>query len=108
MNVRVTNLAQASAVLAADPEARELWSPPDAASIQGVLWFVALQKALDRDFSSRNAKIVLDCGDRADLAIEALRAGLAAVALAAPDPIVTKVSDIAHQLGSRVYQRPVT
>ncbi len=102
----VTNLAEAKAALGADPEADELWSPPDAASIHGVLWFVALQQALDRDFPGRNARIVLDCGARADLAIEALRAGLAAVAIAAPERITGKVTDIAAQLGRRVYLRP--
>lgn len=106
MTPRVTNLAEAKLILEANPAVRELWSPPDGASIQGILWFVALQKALDRDFAGRNAKIILDCGDRADLAIEALRAGLAGIALTAPDPILAKVADIATQLGGQVYRTP--
>lgn len=105
----VANLADAVAALEAAPDAiaPELWSPPDAASIQGVLWFLTLQQALDRDHPDRRARIVLDCGDRADCAIEALRGGLTAVVLTARDPVLAKVTDIATQLGGRVYRRNV-
>jgi hypothetical protein len=103
----VANLTDAIAALDAAPDVTgpELWSPREAASIQGVLWFLALQQALDRDYPDRPATVVLDCGDRADCAIEALRGGLRAVVVAAPETVAAKVADIAAQLGGRVYRR---
>lgn len=104
MRFVVANLAEAKAALGADA-APELWSPPDAASIQGVLWFVRLQQALDCEHPAAQAALVLDCGDRADLAIEALRGGIGRVALTCPDIVAAKVADIAAELGGEVLRR---
>lgn len=104
----IATLGAAEAALSGTPKDRmaELWSPPNAAGTQGILWFVALQDALRQRFQERPFTVVLDCGDRADLAIEALRAGLPAVALAAHSPVFAKVVDIADQLGGRVMVQP--
>ena len=107
----VASLPEALAAIAAAGAGAtpELWSPPDAAGIHGVLWFVRLQQALDRDHPGTHqdarADIVLDCGDRADLAIEALRGGLRRVALTCPDILAAKVADIAAELGGEVLRR---
>lgn len=104
MPVSVTSLAEAVAALAAGET--DLRSPPDAASIHGVLWYLSLQRALDHDHPAAGARIALDCGDRADLAIEALRGGLSRVVLAGSDDVTAKVADIAAQLGGTVGRRP--
>jgi len=104
MRFIVASLPEAVAALGSGT-APDLWSPPDAASIQGVLWFVRLQQALDHDHAAAKADIVLDCGDRADLAIEALRGGLRRVALTCPDILAAKVADIAAELGGEVLRR---
>jgi hypothetical protein len=101
---RVANLADARLVLqSADGTQPELWSPENAAEIQGVLWFVALQRAVRTEFPERDAVIVLDCGGRGDLAIEALRLGLKAIALDASQSVTAKVADIATACGARLY-----
>lgn len=101
---RVANLSEAAAVLNTNPaKDLELWSPENAAEIQGVLWFVMLQRALRADFPERDPIIVLDCGDRGDLAIEAFRLGLTRVALNASNNVTAKVAEIAAGYGGRVY-----
>ncbi|MBL8707964.1 MAG: hypothetical protein JNL25_02125 [Rhodospirillaceae bacterium] len=107
MALTVTTWDDVTSALAAlpDQDPIELWSPPAAAEVQGVLWFAALQRSLAAQFPTRRATIVLDCGDRADLAIDALRAGLASVALAANEDLGRKVGEIAAQFGGRLYLR---
>ncbi|WP_133615184.1 hypothetical protein [Dongia mobilis] len=104
----IGNLGAAEAALSGTPPDKmvELWSPPNAAGTQGILWFVAMQDALRHRCRDRPFTLVVDCGGRADLAIEALRAGLPAVALAARSPVADKVVDIADQLGGRVVLIP--
>lgn len=101
---RVANLAEASAALqvSAAPTT-ELWSPENGAEIQGVLWFVMLQRAIRDAFPDRHVDIVLDCGKRGDLAIEAMRLGLKAISLNAGAGVTEKVADIAAGLGARLY-----
>lgn len=105
----IAGLDSAEAALAATPDGDrvELWSPPDAAEIHGILWYVALQRVLAERHRGRAILLVLDCGGRGDLAIEALRAGLPAVALVGAEPFIGKVVDIAGQLGGQVFTRPV-
>jgi hypothetical protein len=107
MTLRVANLLEATAVLSANPAPEiELWSPENAAEIQGVLWFVMLRRALQSAFPDRNTKLVLDCGSRGDLAIEAFRQGLQDVALTAPAPVTAKVTEIAKTCGGRLISNP--
>lgn len=101
---RVANLAEATAALQARPSGElVLWSPENAAEIHGVLWFVELQRAVGNEFPDRDIVIVLDCGGRGDLAIEALRLGLKAIALKASDNVTAKVADVATACGARLY-----
>jgi len=101
---RVANLAEAAALLGAYPDkGLELWSPERAAEVQGVLWFVMLQHAVRADFPDRDPVIVLDCGDRGDLAIEAFRLGLRSVALNAPPGVTAKVAEVAAAYGGQLH-----
>ncbi len=49
---------------------------------------------------------ILDCGDAPGLALEALRHGVKALRLTGPDETVTRVADIAGQMGARIETAP--
>ncbi len=100
---RVATLPEASTALSKDLAGDlELWSPENGAEIHGVMWFYTLQHALRMAFPDREPNLVIDCGSRGDLAIEALRVGLRNVALRAPAEVTEKVTDIAAGCGGRV------
>jgi hypothetical protein len=105
---QVATLADAQAALARHPaDDLELWSPENAAETHGVLWFSMLQRALRSAAPDREPRLVLDCGDRADLATEALRLGLKNVAFRGSIDVTAKIADIARACGGRVIsQRP--
>ncbi len=99
----IATLPQALVVLACHPaNDLELWSPANAAQTHGVLWFSMLQRALREIAPERETRLVLDCGDRSDLAVEALRLGLRFVCLRAAPDMIAKVADIATACGGRV------
>lgn len=79
-----------------------LWSPVDAASIHGVLWFAELQRQVTAAFPDRKALIVLDCGDRADLAHAAICEGLRVICFRGAPAMLEKLRSIAEQLGATV------
>jgi hypothetical protein len=79
-----------------------LWSPPDAASMHGVLWFVALQQLCREHFPERAIDIVLDCGDRGDLAHAALREGLRVICFRGRADILAKLQAIAAACGASI------
>jgi hypothetical protein len=107
LSPRIANLADAAALLkASSAQELELWSPVNAAEVQGVLWFVMLQRAIRAEFPEREVTVVLDCGDRGDLAIEAFRLGLKRVSLRASAGVTMKVADIAANVGGRLYPAP--
>jgi hypothetical protein len=82
-----------------------LWSPPGAAGMHGVLWFVALQQAALEAFPDRRPLITLDCGDRADLAHAALREGLQSICFRGSPALLAKLRAIADTLGAVVETR---
>jgi len=105
---RVATLPEATAALqACGADDLELWSPENAAEIQGVMWFVMLHRALNSAFPERPPRLVLDCGNRGDLAIEAFRNGLKDVALKASPAVEAKVADVALSCGGRVIRNPI-
>jgi len=100
-------------VIASLPEARaaieaakssgvvaELESPPDAASIYGVLWFAQLNGALKVNFKSDYFRFTLDCGARADLAHAALVEGIKRIRFSGHPEAAKALGDIAQQLGA--------
>ena len=88
--------------------ALRFWSPPDGASIQGVLWYVGLQQLAAARFPGLRPVIVLDCGDRADLAHAALREGLAAICYRGSPIMLAKLQAIAAESGARIEHRHPT
>jgi len=87
------------------PASLRFWSPPDGASIHGVLWYVGLQQLAAARFPDLRPVIVLDCGDRADLAHTALREGLTAICYRGSPVMLAKLQAIAAESGSRVETR---
>jgi hypothetical protein len=79
-----------------------IWSPPDAASTHGVLWFAELQRQATAAFPDRQPLIALDCGERADLAHAAMCEGLRIVCFRGPSDMRAKLESIAAQLGARI------
>lgn len=100
--VVVENLADLQAALADKETASlaHLWSPPDAAAIHGVLWFVGLQQVAFEHFPDLHPVITLDCGDRADLAHAALREGLRSICFRGGGPMLEKLQGIANSLSA--------
>lgn len=103
----VENIADiATALDLADASSQlRFWSPPAGASIHGVLWFVALQKAARDRYPECQPIIVLDCGDRADLAHAALREGMSAIAFRGSAGMLAKLQQIAETTGALVETR---
>ena len=82
--------------------AAELESPPDAASIYGVLWFAELNGALKIDFPSEYFTLTLDCGTRVDLAHAALVEGIKRIRFSGHPEAAKALRDIAKQLGAEL------
>ena len=107
--VTISNLPQARAALDAAREAGEaiaLASPPDAAIQYGVLFYVQLAEALAAEYPDLKPVIAVDCGDRADLAHDAMRLGLRSIVFRGDPRAAEKLADIAAQLGITFKIRP--
>ena len=103
----VASLPEARAALEAARSsgvAAELESPPDAASIYGVLWFAELNRALLAEFPGLSYSLTLDCGNRADLAHAALVEGIKRIRFSGHPEAAKALSDIAEQLDATVLQ----
>jgi hypothetical protein len=103
--VVVANLDEARAAIAAARSrgvAAELESPPDAASVYGVLWFAEMNRLLATEFPGDAFILTLDCGDRADLAHAALAEGLKRIRFRGHARAAAALRDIATQLGAEV------
>ena len=101
----IASLPKARAALAAARSsgvAAELESPPDAASIYGVLWFAELNRALLTEFAGTSFTLTLDCGNRADLAHAALVEGIKRIRFSGHPEAAKALSDIAQQVGAEL------
>jgi 2'-5' RNA ligase len=101
----IASLAEARAALEAARSsgvAAELESPPDAASIYGVLWFAELNRALLKEFPGLPFSLALDCGNCADLAHAALAEGIKRIRFSGHPEAAKALRDIARQLGAEV------
>jgi fructose/tagatose bisphosphate aldolase len=108
--VTISNLAQARAALDAARVAGEpvaLASPPDAAIQYGVLFYVKLCERLTAEYPELKPVIAVDCGDRPDLAHDAIRFGLKSIVFRGDARSAEKLSDIAASLAIRFEARPV-
>jgi hypothetical protein len=101
----IASLPEARAALEAARSsgvAAELESPPDAASIYGVLWFAELNRALLAEFPGLPFSLTLDCGNRADLAHAALVEGIKRIRFSGHPDAARALQNIAQQLDATV------
>ncbi len=104
----VNSLAQAIAALRAAAELGRpviLWSPPSAAQSLGTGYILTMVATARQAVPEAEALAVIDCGDAPGLALAALRAGAEAVCVAADEPTLAKLADIAGQSGARLVER---
>jgi hypothetical protein len=111
--VIVANLPQARAALDAARAAGEtageaigLATPPDAAIQYGVLFYVKLSEQLAAEYPELQPVIAVDCGDRADLAHDAMRFGLKSIVFRGDPGTAEKLADIAGTLGVKFRSHP--
>jgi 2'-5' RNA ligase len=105
----IASLPEARAALVAAQSsgvAAELESPPNAASIYGVLWFAALNRALLAEFPRLSFTLSLDCGNRADLAHAALVEGINRIRFSGHPEAARALQDIAAQLKAELIAQP--
>ena len=74
---------------------------PDALIQYGVLFFVRLTERLAVEYPELKPVISVDCGDRADLAHDAMRLGLKSIVFRGDPGMAEKLADIAASLGIR-------
>jgi hypothetical protein len=101
----IASLPEARAALEAARSsgvAAELESPPDSASIYGVLWFAEVNRALLAEFPGQPFTLTLDCGDRADLAHAALVEGIKRIRFRGHPDAASALRDIAQQVGAEL------
>jgi hypothetical protein len=103
--VAIRNLAEARAALDAARASGEaaaktigLATLPDAAIQYGVLYFVKLAETLATEYPELKPVIAVDCGDRADLAHDAMRFGLKSIIFRGDPRTAEKLADIAGGL----------
>ncbi len=82
--------------------AAALESPPDAALAYGVLWFAEMNRLLAAEFGGNTYTLMLDCGDRADLAHAALVEGIKQMRFAGNPAAAAALRDIASQLDAAI------
>ncbi len=105
LRIRVHCLDHGRAALAAARAAGRpvaLESPRGAALAHGIGWWRALVDSLAAEFPDVLAEAVLDCADAPGAALAALRAGLAAVRVEAPEPARRRLAAVAEQVGGWV------
>ncbi len=99
----VGSLDEARAVLAATNTDRpvRLQSPPGAAGLHGIGWWLALTRLLADEFPETKIEAALHCGDSPGLALAALRAGVPVVQVSGlSGDVLDKLKDIARQVGA--------
>jgi hypothetical protein len=77
----------------------KLASPADGAIQYGVLYYVKLSELLATAYPELAPVISVDCGDRADLAHDAMRLGLKSIVFRGDSRMAEKLADIAATLG---------
>ena len=107
--ITVSNLAEARAALdaaRASGEGIALASPSDAAIQYGVLFYVKLSEQLAAEYPELKPVIAVDCGDRADLAHDAMRLGLKSIVFRGDPRMAQQLGDIAGTLGVKFESHP--
>ena len=98
--VRDLDEGRAAALAAVEPGGPVLiLTPEDSAAALGILWSQELAAHLRAEFPGADLIVAFDCGNRAALAHEALRAGAEAVCFTGPEEEATALADVAATLG---------
>jgi hypothetical protein len=108
--VTIGNLAEARAALNAGRAAGErvrLRSETDAVLRYGVLYFVQMTERLAAEYPELRPDVAVDCGDRADLALAAMRSGLRNIVFHGDPRFAEKLAGIAAELRIRFESHPV-
>jgi hypothetical protein len=79
-----------------------LESPAGAGRYLGAKVFKQMLTEAAREFPRARYSAVLDCGDSAGTAMNALRNGVGAIRIHAPDDVLARLADIAAALGARI------
>jgi hypothetical protein len=98
----VRELAEGRIAAAAGAEAGApvlILTPEDSAAALGILWSQELAAHLRREFPAADLLVALDCGDRAALAHEAMRAGAEALCFTGPEDQARGLAEVAVALG---------
>ena len=74
----------------------------------GVLYFVQLTERLGAEYPELRPDIAVDCGDRADLAHAAMRAGLRNILFGGDPRVAEKLAGIAAELRIRFVALPAS
>lgn len=105
----IHNIAHARAALAAAADIGcpvTLVSAPGAAAYLGATVFREMVAAAVRETPGATVTAILDCGDDAGLALNALRHGLRVIRLHAGPAAMAAVADIAGQMGAVIDPAP--
>ena len=98
----IDDLDQARAAAAAAVELNTpilLLTRAENAAALGLYWSEALANLLRREYAQADMLLAFDCGDRAALAHEALRAGAEAICFTGPELEARGLSEVAASLG---------
>lgn len=93
--------ALARLVVEADGRAMTVLSPDNAGGVLGAGWWLALIAP----YRHLPLRFVLDCGAHTGIAVEALRAGVPAVAVTAAAPSLEALQGYAAACGAEVFGR---
>lgn len=83
-----------------------LVSAPGAARSGGAGWWRALIAQARAAAPTARASSILDCADEAGMALAAIREGVEAIAISAPNPAFERLADIARQSGVEILPIP--
>ena len=81
-----------------------LWSASDAASYAGIGWFDAIAGRVKAVPGGKAIRLVLDCGDRAELVQAAFRQGIRDVCYVGDERLAARLKDIAKQRRARLHR----
>jgi hypothetical protein len=80
-----------------------LLTPADSAAALGLHWSQELARHLRREYPQADLLVAFDCGDRAALAHEALRAGAEAISFSGPEDQAAALAEVAAALRRQFF-----
>lgn len=104
----VTSYDDVHAVCTAAGENRaiELLTPPDAASVHGPAYWYAVERLAYQSFPHVSFRLILDCGGKAGLAMQAMDLGLRHIIYDGGMLSAPALSGMARHYGAELHTRP--